>query len=1547
MKLLHQIGYIKSKISTFAKCFLLLTYKKTAVTTFFFSLLTFFYLGAQVFPVEVNQNLIPPYNTKLSSYATSTDTKLNLQLLLRDINITNRQVRLKLYIEGNGFNVQSTPVIVGAPMIFLNGGSPQFYTNVDLRAYFEQNNLVGITPQQYSRSLPDGVYNVCWEVYDFMTNLPISRKTCTPVYILQNDPPVLNLPQRAESIVEQNPLFINFQWTPRHVNATNVSYEFELREIWDNYMNPQAAFLASPNYYRETTFGTTLLYDMSKPTLLPGKRYAWRVRAISTSGISENAVFKNNGYSEIFYFTYSADCAPPLYALSEALSAQKVKLTWQGAPNHNKYHIQYKKANIEEAQWFEVFTYNNQAQVSNLEPGATYDFRVGGTCNLVTDLEPSYTYSSINQFTMPTKDEAVSYNCGVMPEIEITNTSPLSSLGMNETFTAGDFEVTVKLIEGANGTFSGTGFIVVPYLADTKIAVEFQGIKINTDYQLYDGVINTIYDPNWSGVEDIGDLTNGGTGAGQEVTINFPIDSIDDIQIDPNGDIIITGSNGQQLELAGGEDYVITDNKGNQYAVDEEGNVSELGQEAQGGKPTPENTNGVNQNGEATELTAEGITVTFTKADDTKYGFDAYNSEYSNTQELYKKLGTDYYIPYKAVKNGNEDYIIAHIDISDTSIVADSLVFKTQDGTAIEVLEKSGNQWKLKVTGYQKDALKQVLATIKQDDKHQVAGAFNLYHLEEKQVDVVLVNTNNANKQAIEQYLNQVYQQAVVKVTIVQEITDFTITPNAEGKIDSGESGFAANYTQQQQEINENLRSRADYNSNAYYLITTDLQPSTTGEKGLMPLGRQLGYIFGKEAHTLAHELGHGAFKLKHPFSDKSYGWTRGTTNWLMDYTQGEHLPYIQWQEIHNPNLRIGIFDSDSEGKKYNIKDLLTHIKENTGNSNYSINFIKDYKWESQASGDMDSQDEYPLSSEDWIDLDADGVNEKVWTYIKVSGEEKNYFTLNFNDVQTKEVFKLKVYDFNTFEKLLSYLGMSLKETTLTNIVTEYNQEITQANGNCNQLDYLFEAIGETVSEKLSDQTLWSSLVSLSNCNMGENIGTKEETAAINLLRGFTDYQYLYDQLHQNQEVVYELYRGIDGDNAYTYLNILAQLTDYYGGEVDDQQLRNFCYLGYNNPNNFFTNIDDINNHQGNKHIKSWMAYPTGGIDVGVTDLSDFKKLNLLDRVEVYKDGWENRDKGYDVLPVIYIHHLAQKESQEEFLQALNYASTFLGIYGSSRILFTKGAGYLAKAIAFTELANLTMSLYMQNEANVNYIRSIGSEGEWFVNNWMTISIATDLTTFSTSFLTNLSRNAGKVSQKIRVKGATQEADELEDLIKSSGTVLEKRSKVLSMGNIGAKYPINDFEGFVENTFTITQKERFHKAKEFYKSFNSDSNVNELRGIDFDSNVSNILKQEDNVMYQLATIDKNTGKPRVGQYFFENIDDDVSKLGIGDLNRIKADKRVKIKVIFDEGVNFLKSKTADIEDWTGSGEIFKGGGTQYYSSTAKTKIKSYEIIEVY
>ncbi|WP_158837573.1 fibronectin type III domain-containing protein [Polaribacter sp. L3A8] len=884
----------------------------------FYCLLFTFFASAQQYPVQVVHTILPPYPTKLNDYVTSQEVKFRLNLLLTDISISNRQVRLKLHITGNGRNIQSTNTVIGAPLVFLNGGTLNQLSNLDLSAYFQLQNLVGISPQQYNNPLPDGTYSFCWEVYDFLTNQQIANPNtgCTSTFLILNDPPILNLPNNGDQLSDIDPMNIIFQWTPRHINATNVSYEFELRELWDNQMDPQAAFLASPNYYTETTNATTLLYNISKPTLLPGKKYAWRVRAKSTTGLSENSVFRNNGYSEIHYFSYTNVCYPPSFVLAEPLNSGSVKITWQTSTEHKKYHLQYKRSDVPDAEWFEIFSYNNQAQISNLQDGVTYDFRVGGTCNELVDFNQAYSYSTINQFTTPTLDESITYSCGIVPVIEVTNSTPLGNIGVNETFTAGDFPVTIKVIEGGNGNFTGKGFIVVPYLADTKIAVEFSGIKINTDYQLYDGIIKTSYDPTWGNVEDVGDLFNGANGQENFKQIDFPIS---DIQIDPNGDILVIGTNGQIIEFPGGEDYTITDSNGQVWTVDEEGNVNNLGPQAEGGSSTAENTNGVNSSGEATSISAQGVTVTFTKSSDNVFGFDAYESNQSETQNLYKNLGSGYYVPYKSVAKDADDYIIANLNISDSNIAPKDIIFKTKNGVSIPKVDStftnSTTTYKLKLRGVFTDASIETQAVIKQGEKYEIAGAFIQYQAKQKEVDVVLVNTSNTtNINTLKDEVRAVYQQAMVNLNITI-VNDFNLDSYASGTtIESGESGFLANYTSQQQTINTALKTRPDYNATAYYLIITDKNPSTPGEKGLMPIGRQFGYIYAATTKTIAHELGHGAFQLKHPFSTHSYGWSENATNWLMDYTNlATHLPYVQWQSMHNPNIHIGIFEGDGE----------------------------------------------------------------------------------------------------------------------------------------------------------------------------------------------------------------------------------------------------------------------------------------------------------------------------------------------------------------------------------------------------------------------------------------------------------------------------------------------------------------------------------------------------------------------------------------------------------------------------------------------------------
>ncbi|WP_220472586.1 hypothetical protein [Spirosoma foliorum] len=58
-------------------------------------------------------------------------------------------------------------------------------------------------------------------------------------------------------------------------------------------------------------------------------------------------------------------------------------------------------------------------------------------------------------------------------------------------------------------------------------------------------------------------------------------------------------------------------------------------------------------------------------------------------------------------------------------------------------------------------------------------------------------------------------------------------------------------------------------------------------------------------AHTLAHELGHGAFGLEHTFDEVP----QGSTDNLMDYGSGNRLTHWQWQQIQHPGIIISWFE--------------------------------------------------------------------------------------------------------------------------------------------------------------------------------------------------------------------------------------------------------------------------------------------------------------------------------------------------------------------------------------------------------------------------------------------------------------------------------------------------------------------------------------------------------------------------------------------------------------------------------------------------------------
>lgn len=865
---------------------------------------------AQVYPVQMTPVFNVPYSSRISDYATSMDVKMQLLVNPSDITITNRQVRLKIYIQGNNLNVQSNDNVIGMNPIYINGGELLTLTNLDIAPLFRLENLQGINPAQYANSLPEGMYSVCFEMYDYITNQRISQKSCANLYLMLNDPPLLNTPARNESIAVSEFPNILFTWTPRQINATNVSYQFELKEILDPTIDPQIGFLTSPVLYQEELYSTALLYDLSKPNLLPGKRYAWRVKAVSTSGLSQNNVFKNDGYSEIYHFTYASHCPVPTFILSEALSARSVRISWLGNDNHTKYHVQYRKANVPGAEWFEVYTMNTQTTISDLEAGITYEFRVGGSCEpAVLGNTASFTYSGINQFTMPAAGTSNStFTCGLGPTVAIANQTPITNLIVSETFTAGDFPVKILELTG-NNPYTGKGYIIVPYLADTKIAVIFNNITVNTNYQLINGIVETSYNPDAPNISDLEDLNGGNNGTIVTHTVPFVITAV---TTNPNGDIIVTGNGGQQVVIPGGSNTIIVGSDGQIYNVDSQGNVTGPFMPAPGGATTQQNTDGVSSTGQTTQFTAQGVNVTFEPTTATKYSWDVVpETAPVYIKDKYAKVGSTF-LPYKAVVNGQSDVLKTKITLTDATIVLDSIVFKTQHGVLIDK-QKQGNDYILSLKGTKTYAEEEIQAVIKQGGKYKVAGAFRLVHVSEKPVTITLVPLNNANSipsNASEQ-LRLIYAKAGVSLDI-KTAPVLTYDGGGDNKITTSESGVFDYYTDEEKSINALIKALPNYDPKTYYLIYSNL-PSDKGIEGFMALYGQFGYVFSNAgSKTASHELAHGVFALQHPFSTAA---DKGKTPFLMDYGSGTELWHNDWAQINNPALNFYGFQGDIQGE--------------------------------------------------------------------------------------------------------------------------------------------------------------------------------------------------------------------------------------------------------------------------------------------------------------------------------------------------------------------------------------------------------------------------------------------------------------------------------------------------------------------------------------------------------------------------------------------------------------------------------------------------------
>jgi hypothetical protein len=899
--------------------------------------LSAFTIKAQVNdPVQISAQLVPPYSTVVNDYYSA--DKLKIMLLNRDVSRPSVTVRLRMTIESQSVKIRTREDMAASFQTFnLSNGSPYFVAANELASYFNADNLDftgALSQQQYVETgkLPEGLYSFCFEAVEVNTGLVVSRKTCGFAWMTLSDPPLLNMPANNNDVSAISPQNVIFNWTPRHTSSPNaafqVNYELSIVEIREENVTPEQAFLIFDPIFRDKTDVTTFLVDDQKLQLQKGKRYAWRVKAISSSG---DGAFRNNGYSEIFSFIYKFDC-PDANEIKSEPTGKRARITWKGDPKHLEFKVQYREKDVPNAEWFSVTTSTNSVSVSDLKPNTSYEYQVGPACEY-----GNFIFKDIYQFQ--TKDSTVTTvpNCGDSTQIPTTvSTSNLiSTLTPGASFNAGDFTIFTTSVTGAS-TFSGNGYTQVPWLANIKIAVKFTNVQINTNNQLVSGLVETEYDPSGAGISDVDNFFNGGAEFGsiktgiETATFSpaFPIGPISNINITLSSTyntttgiglvtIKITPENGgtDQTFTTNSLPVTIKDSKGNMYVVDKSGIVKNIGKA--GGSQIIGSTDLKN-------IKSDIGNVKFV-AYPTKqiFGLDEYKPIYQKNNywaSKYEKLGNDYYASAKAISAGTVDYLKAVVTLNDNSLSTDSVKFISGKGTIYEAIKLSANEYEIAIIGAPEGDGIEVYAVI-----NKLGSSYNLgkvlvasYPRKEYQVKIVPVNGTQFDINTIKTQLDATYNPINVFFTVTAD-SDFSNSSwdlNSNGNLDFEQTGLLSNYSNEMKLLQKAYKSARGVTSGTRYLFVVSQVSNLSTIRGEMPRGGMFGYLFGNNAanfpRTAAHEIGHGIGLLKHTFDGNSF--VEGDLPFnIMDYGSGTSLSKFQWDLWHDPALVISVFDGDDD----------------------------------------------------------------------------------------------------------------------------------------------------------------------------------------------------------------------------------------------------------------------------------------------------------------------------------------------------------------------------------------------------------------------------------------------------------------------------------------------------------------------------------------------------------------------------------------------------------------------------------------------------------
>ena len=360
-------------------------------------------------------------------------------------------------------------------------------------------------------------------------------------------------------------------------------------------------------------------------------------------------------------------------------------------------------------------------------------------------------------------------------------------------------------------------------------------------------------------------------------------------------------------------------------------------------------------------------------------GLDAFTYEVFRSHYDQETVNEESYpVAWKALLSGQATSVLAQVD--EGVSFPPGLVFKQNDNTIATQPTSQNHQQQLNLTGQMHEEEGSVEVYASEEEEAELVGKLKTISYDALYQKLVLVVLDDVMDDApylarLSRDVQAILAQAGVSLTVESQEFD-TGWGNRDVPLQDETSGLLSNYPDQLKRVIKDYRKEHEEEKETAYIFLAG--GSSTGKLGYMPKKRAYGFVYLHEhdhgepvAKTIAHELGHGLFRLEHTF--EAYpALTKGSTNNLMDYGRGTRLHKYQWDLVHNPEAMLGWFQEEQESASYGDPYAYLWKEINALTSGISYSLYQFNEWVAASRRSI-------LSLFDFSDVDLTSDEEKVY----------------------------------------------------------------------------------------------------------------------------------------------------------------------------------------------------------------------------------------------------------------------------------------------------------------------------------------------------------------------------------------------------------------------------------------------------------------------------------------------------------------------------------------------------------------------------------------